>query len=130
MSILWKDQDNLERIPALGTREGKAEAVQGVRSKVHHQGEAGKMNRPSMRLELRLSFASMSAPWTECQRSRQLRLFLRETESSIAKINKEDEPQKELRLERERRLYALIVNELRQRQIRALNGQMQGRYYY
>lgn len=130
MPILWKDQDNLERISTLGTGEGKAEAMQGVRSKVHHQGEAGKMNRTSLRLELRLMIATVSAPWTECQRSSQLRLFLMETEFGIAKIKKEDGPQKELRLDRERQIYALIVNELRQRHIRALNGQMQGRYYY
>lgn len=74
---------------------------------------------------MRLMFAQTPAPWTECQRISQLRIFTEETLSHIARIKKEGGTQKKIRLDRERQLYALIVNELRQRQSKALRRQMQ-----
>ena len=87
------------------------------------------MNPQSLRLELRLMFAPISVPWTEHQRSSQLRMFIKETRTQITMIKSEDGHQKELRLDRERRLYALLVYELRRRQANALHNQMQEHDY-
>ena len=120
MSLLQECSDDLERVQAVGQREGKAKEMQKLREKVHSQGEE-LMTCDGVRPSFCWDDPGM--PLRNMGLVKDLRGFEKATQERLAELEKEPEPDDNLIIQ-ERAMLEAICKEIQRLERQSFYSQL------